>query len=73
MITAEYGLGKGQPLMNHQSLCLTMFEAGGKFYLWYRGPDNVAEITSPTDLDEIVTAMEKDGMSGLETHIFDAP
>lgn len=59
MITAEYGLGKGQPLMHHRSLCSTMFEAGGKFYLWNR--------------DEIVTAMEKDGISGLETHIFNAP
>ena len=42
-----------------------MFEAGGKFYFWYFLDLAVSEITSPTNLDEIIEVMRDKGEKDL--------
>lgn len=44
-----------------------MFEAGGKFYFWYFLDLAVSEITSPTNLDEIIEVMRDKGEKALKT------
>jgi hypothetical protein len=44
-----------------------MFEAGGKFYFWYCIDLAVSEITSPTELDEIINVMKEKGEEVLKT------
>ena len=44
-----------------------MFEAGGKFYFWYCIDLAVSEITSATNLDEIIKMMKEKGEEALKT------
>lgn len=44
-----------------------MFEAGGKFYFWHCIDLAVSEITSPTNLDEIIKTMKEKGNKALKT------
>ena len=44
-----------------------MFEAGKKFYFWYCLDLAVSEITSPTNLDEIIKTMKEKGEKALKT------
>ena len=44
-----------------------MFDAGGKFYFWYCLDLAVSEITSPTNLDEIIELMRDKGEKALKT------
>lgn len=47
-----------------------MFEAGGKFYFWYCIDPAVSEVTSPTNLDEIIKIMKEKGEEALKTKKF---
>lgn len=53
--------------MFHSTGLTYMFEAGGKFYFWYCLDFAVSEITSPTNLDDIIRAMKEKGEDALKT------
>ncbi|KAJ5176640.1 uncharacterized protein N7482_002517 [Penicillium canariense] len=63
---AELNLGIGRPIMFHYRGLTYMFEAGGKFYSWYCIDLAVSEITSPTNLDEIIRIMKEKGEEALK-------
>jgi len=61
--TAAHHLGKGYPVMCslEGARDLLMFKAGENFYFWSRIDDELFEIVSSTDLNEIISIMKEGG------------
>jgi len=56
----SYGLSSPDPIMCNNSEsgnCLYLFQSGSKYYVWNEAADTVNEITSPTNLTDIVNTI----------------
>ncbi|KAK2756948.1 hypothetical protein FQN54_004916 [Arachnomyces sp. PD_36] len=62
----DWGVGKGRPVLCNDEFAELIFEAEGKFYMWYQIGDSVSKIVSPADLDGILDVLRSKGPKGLK-------
>lgn len=61
VICKQLNLGNGHPIMCKFTEPAYLFEADGKFYLWYCVGRDVLQVTYPKMLDDIITALIERG------------
>lgn len=63
----DLGAERGRPVLFNTRYDVLLFEAGGKFFTWTRIGNSVSEIIAPTDLNEILDALRREGLRGVKT------